>query len=162
MSLTKKYGILAILAIFLMAGIFFYKNTTRVIKTTNKIQCRTACKKIKEVSYILKNVQFRGYLFNKKGIEIVYLDKNNIEHFLFINNIPTDLLERMKNNDPISINLSKKYLNTSKEILEFSKDLIRFKNLFCFKTPTSFFFFSSPNDMNYTDSFIAYIEVQRA
>jgi len=157
MSLIKKYSILVI---FLIAGIFFYNNTNSAIKITDKIKCRTGCKKIKEVSYILKNVQFRGYLLNKKSIEIIYLDKNNMEHFLLLKNTPEDLLEIMNNEAPVSITLSEKYLNTSKAILEFSKDLVRFKKLYYFKTSTSFFFFSSPNDTNYKDSFISYIEVQ--
>lgn len=157
MSLTKKI----LFTVLLVGGLVFlllFKDNNP-IKITNNIHfTKENIKLNKEISYILEDVEFRGYVFNKNGIEVWYIDKYAKEHFLTLN-ISKKLLNVIKSETPKSCAKDSLYIDTDYFKLTLPSR-IKKQDFFCFESDKEFFIFSAPNEGLPKNTFLSYISIK--
>ena len=149
-----------VLLLFTVWGLMFFVfyNSSNPIRVKNKIYPINNSKLSKEVSYIFKEVEFRGYLFNKDSVEIWYINKEKQEHF-FTFRLSAKLLTKLKKENPYLCKKDDNFIYTKYFKLRVSKDFIN-RNLFCINEDKEFFILTQLNEKGLEDALVVYVKME--
>ena len=156
----KKFAIFLI--VFMPIAVsYFWANKTQV-KSHIDIAYKDKNVTLKnETTYILKDVEFRGYLFQKKGIEVWYIDRDKKERF-FMLDISNELLDTMKKKAPHVCRRENNRIYTKFFIVSIPKVLKKQTKIYCYRAENYLFLFSAPNEKSLQNAFLSYVELKRA
>ena len=111
---------------------------------------------IKKELYVLKSVEFRGYVYEKNGIEVQYLNKLRQDKSFLIQ-MTQDFVKYIENKKPSICKQKKDKIYFENFVVKIPSNKTEQEQFFCYKDDKEVFIFQKPNEKKLTDAFLVYI-----